>query len=766
MVILKPLAGKSIKYTWLITYVVLFLVPIILCIILFLLVDGTIKNQVNNTNYFALKQMQQYMDAVISEATRIAGNLAFNERVQKISGFKGDITPEERYEIILLNRDMVNSNYSSEIEEVYVYFRQIDTVISSKHVMDSKYFFDLFGERYGTDSNEWNKMNQETHKGSYINLGSQNKRLVYMITKSLSLNEGINVAVIINVSNLLEIIKDVNIINRGNLAIINKNNQLILSSSNMDFLQTLKFNSFQNNSLVQYTDSNGNTVQISCIDSYAKGWKYLYIMPTEDYWKQPDEYRKLILAGISVSMVISCIIAFCLFRKNYEPIKRLLMHLKGTQQINKNEDNEYGIIQNAIIRSLEDKKELEKWRTYQKKVSNEKYIKELLTGNTLDQPLDDDLIDIEFKRDYFSVTAFSADMDTPSSVLNLDLTEDFELLHFIIHNMLDELLKDTCRIYTVNFDNIIFFLMNYHTKEEKHISTIKEVTAKIQDIVKEYYEIDLIIAIGSIYEGKDFIKQSYKETRQLLEFEEIVGGEDILVYSESKKFLLNENNYNYFYPRILEEALINAVRSGQFVRISTILEEVFNYNLKELTLSSNMAQCLKCSIIGTLINTLNSFINSSGKKYQKEIVSLEKLIQCKSMNKVKEQLLIILKDICGKINSDKKAASHIGDSVILFIKENLADEDLNVSMIADNFDLHPNYISKLFKQQVGIGLLDYINIMRVEEAKKLLKSEKGNLESIAKKVGYSNVKTFTRVFTKIQGITPGKYRDDLEFQSV
>lgn len=87
------------------------------------------------------------------------------------------------------------------------------------------------------------------------------------------------------------------------------------------------------------------------------------------------------------------------------------------------------------------------------------------------------------------------------------------------------------------------------------------------------------------------------------------------------------------------------------------------------------------------------------------------------------------------------------------------DEELNVSTIADRFDLHPNYLSRLFKQQVGIGLLDYINMVRIEEAKKLLKSEYGNLETIARKVGYTNVKTFTRVFTKTEGITPGKYRE-------
>jgi two-component system response regulator YesN len=756
----KPLIAKSVKYSWLITYVILFLIPLLLCNILFVLVDGTIKDQVDRTNYFALKQIQQYMDSVVADAARIASSLAFNDRVQAIATFKGDISPKERYDIILLNRSMQSSNYKSEIEEVYIYFKRIDTVISSKHVMDSENFFDLFAERYGTDAAKWIKINQEMHRGSFVNITPQNKQLAYMFTYSINQNadDGINVVVIINLSNFYKMIDDLSIINNGNVAIIDENNRVILTSDNLDLMPLLKFDGFQNNSLTEYTSSDGKRRQVSCINSNMQGWKYLYIMPKDEYWKQLGEYRKLVLSGISFSLVVSCIVAFLLFKKNYEPIKRLLKSLKGHNEEDKGMINEYRIIQNAILRSLDDKKELEKWRAFQKKLLSERYLKELLTGNAAEQT-DRDTAGIEFEHDCFAVAAFSADMEKPSTVLNLNLQEDIELLHFIIMNILEELLQDICKIYTVNFDNIIFCLMNFKEQDEKYMTKLKDAVTTVQETVKEHYKVNLIIAIGNIYNGKDFIKQSYKETRQLLEFEEIVGGEDILVYSEAKKFLLNENSHTYFYPPVMKDALVNAVKSGQYERIKNILDELFNYNLNNLTLSKNMAQCFKCDIIGTIINTLNSFINSNSQKYQSEIDTIERLIQSKNLNKVKEQLLIVLKDICEKINNERKGTRRAEDEIINYIRENYMDEELNVSTIADRFDLHPNYLSRLFKQQVGIGLLDYINMVRIEEAKKLLKSEYGNLETIARKVGYTNVKTFTRVFTKTEGITPGKYRE-------
>jgi len=57
-------------------------------------------------------------------------------------------------------------------------------------------------------------------------------------------------------------------------------------------------------------------------------------------------------------------------------------------------------------------------------------------------------------------------------------------------------------------------------------------------------------------------------------------------------------------------------------------------------------------------------------------------------------------------------------------------------------------------------LLDFINKTRISNSLLLLKAKRDcNLEDIAKEVGFSNVRTFSRVFKKYEGVAPGKFKD-------
>jgi len=60
---------------------------------------------------------------------------------------------------------------------------------------------------------------------------------------------------------------------------------------------------------------------------------------------------------------------------------------------------------------------------------------------------------------------------------------------------------------------------------------------------------------------------------------------------------------------------------------------------------------------------------------------------------------------------------------------------------------------------MGIGLLDYLHLTRIEAAKKLLiGNEKQSIALIAATVGYTSIDSFIRVFKRITGMTPGAYR--------
>ena len=91
------------------------------------------------------------------------------------------------------------------------------------------------------------------------------------------------------------------------------------------------------------------------------------------------------------------------------------------------------------------------------------------------------------------------------------------------------------------------------------------------------------------------------------------------------------------------------------------------------------------------------------------------------------------------------------------MQEHLSEE-ISLSVLADEFHLNPQYISQLFKNEIGVGFLAYLTNIRIEKAKKLLLSTAVSVTEIASRSGYSDYRVFTKVFKKTEGITPSQFR--------
>ena len=74
-------------------------------------------------------------------------------------------------------------------------------------------------------------------------------------------------------------------------------------------------------------------------------------------------------------------------------------------------------------------------------------------------------------------------------------------------------------------------------------------------------------------------------------------------------------------------------------------------------------------------------------------------------------------------------------------------------------NLSPSYFSKLFKTETGINYSTYLNQVRVEKSKELLLNEDLTLVEISNLVGFEEQSYFTKVFRRITGTTPGKFRE-------
>ena len=85
-------------------------------------------------------------------------------------------------------------------------------------------------------------------------------------------------------------------------------------------------------------------------------------------------------------------------------------------------------------------------------------------------------------------------------------------------------------------------------------------------------------------------------------------------------------------------------------------------------------------------------------------------------------------------------------------------DNLTVEAIADAACLSPGYAGRIFKEQLGLPIMDYVLKVRIEKSKKLLLNPHYQIQAIAEKVGYGDAGYFTKVFRKFEGITPTQFR--------
>ncbi len=85
-------------------------------------------------------------------------------------------------------------------------------------------------------------------------------------------------------------------------------------------------------------------------------------------------------------------------------------------------------------------------------------------------------------------------------------------------------------------------------------------------------------------------------------------------------------------------------------------------------------------------------------------------------------------------------------------------EPITLDDVANLVHLNPAYFSTIFKQSTGSGFKEYLNMVRVEESKRLLSNTDYSLIDIAVATGFENQSYFSKVFKKYTGLTPKQYR--------
>ena len=282
----------------------------------------------------------------------------------------------------------------------------------------------------------------------------------------------------------------------------------------------------------------------------------------------------------------------------------------------------------------------------------------------------------------------------------------------------------------------------------------------VQDIVSRLnveltyrYGIEVSIGAGSEVPSVYLLHTSYTQARQVLRYSEAYGNK-VTLYAD-----LVQLEDVYYYPRECDEKICDYVVAGKKEEAKRIIQQVFEENFER------NSRILSAGAIEKLKNRLWSSLSALAEKYG---ISSEELKQRVTELSGKDGSIkgwfdsaVCAIDCLDEVISEKrnKSQNKTIDRIVEYVNENLCDNTLSLVRIADALGLHRSYLSNIFKNTYGENLSAYIERLRIEKARDMIKNTDMKIWDIAEAVGYTSDASFRRAFKRITGITPGEYRE-------
>jgi len=166
----------------------------------------------------------------------------------------------------------------------------------------------------------------------------------------------------------------------------------------------------------------------------------------------------------------------------------------------------------------------------------------------------------------------------------------------------------------------------------------------------------------------------------------------------------------------------------------------------------------------TLLQAYSYYLHKKGKRifevFGRDIEKMLKIDASWSVGPLKEWAFGSYVQI--KAYSDSRSdniRSDLMERIRRFIQGNI--QDITLQTVADHVNLHPVYVSNLFKQETGENFSNYVLRLRMEKAVQLLQHKDFKISQVAHEIGYQKPQYFIKLFKTQYGMTPQEYKNSL-----
>lgn len=379
------------------------------------------------------------------------------------------------------------------------------------------------------------------------------------------------------------------------------------------------------------------------------------------------------------------------------------------------------------------------------------FVNRLLFGNPLSHKEEDLLanrMDFDRKGMVFCVLIFR--------IITLDSVEEksVNLLSTCLLSLMEMIKKEfPGSLYAATGEDQVSLIMRVpHKNRDSLESLVEEKLLRIREELPANIAERIFVYGGNVVEEMEDVYESYQNAAFAFMNEKERTESQVIWFRKNKKKMVAV--FPYFE---LSVKLTRLVTSGDEQGLHDALKEIMTEYILESNLPAWLQQILLNELQAILFHILVR-LELEEQEYQKYFSELEKEHRIPLIEQI-TSTLGLYRSLCALVNEKKtKEAGKMMPAILAFLDANYGDPDLSLTMVADTFQISVPYLSSLFKASAGVNFSNYVEDVRIEKAKGLLKNTSLSVGEIAVATGYSSTNSFSRAFRRVTGDSASEYR--------
>lgn len=498
---------------------------------------------------------------------------------------------------------------------------------------------------------------------------------------------------------------------------------------------------------------------VSFLRSQLNGWVYLSVTSIASLTKESNKIGLYTFYICAIMLLLSVLLAWIGSRRMYTPIERLLNQLgQRKPDLRASKATEFQMIGEQLHHLFQSKSQLEREINQHIRQVRTFSLSQAYLGNYKKNELYKKLEQFGYDKqiqDWKTMAVITLSIDSYEN--SAYEKEDLSLLLFAAHNMIEELVNPDNRFAPVIMDQSIVTLIGHTENDELTFHHwLYALTERLQQEVSRCLKLQVSIGLSLPFHCFHKIAIAYKEGIEALKYR-IKLGTGVIIQFENLNSGMHYLKLNY--PNHKENDLMDAIKLAEADKAKELVTELISsifaqeltpqeYQIPLTRLLNNLLVMMQESGVG-----LHQIYHANGSLF-------EELLELPTVAEIEDWFWSVIINPLIKIFDSRQNAQYqnISEKIIDLIQHNY-DTDLTLEECASRLHYNANYISSIFRKETQSYFSEYLTMYRFKMAKKWLQETDMPVKDIAAKLRYNNSQNFIRSFRKLEGMTPGQYRE-------